>query len=241
MNTTTFTKLAYAIIWILRMDFTIQERTGFEYITSGGPYVTIKDLPSWDTPSATLVQVGSSWFALARDAREGLEMVQRHAKSILALGNATTTVLTYAILTLRQVILCKASGNNLVWTRSETLFSDIPASDTAIDMVLWAANTTSTEPQPSSINRLPVEIQDRILYHATVSLVASAKLGCELGLGSDFSWSDRGVNIGIQETNRHRTEGSPVESQIAFNGGMSGLSYRRMGGYPVIHEIPRAV
>ncbi|KID98571.1 hypothetical protein MAJ_05499, partial [Metarhizium majus ARSEF 297] len=236
MNTTTFMKLAYATIWILRMDFTILERIGFEYVDCGGPYVQLTDLPSWDTPEATLVQAGSSWFALSRDGREGLEMVQRHVNSILSLRNSTTTVMTYAILTLRQVILCKADGNGLVWTRSETLFGDIPASDTAIDMVLWAANTTSTEPQPSSINGLPIEIQDRILYYATASSVASAKLGCELGLGSAFSWDDRGEKIGIEETKRHRSESSPVESQIAFNGVMSGLSYKRKRGYQAIRH-----
>lgn len=231
MNTTTFMKLAYATIWILRMDFTIFERIGFEHITSGGPYVKVTDLPSWGIPGATLVQAGSSWFALAQDTREGLEMVQRHVNSNLSPADPTTNVVTYAILTLRQVTLCKAEGNGLVWTRSETLFGDIPASDAAIDMILWATNTTGTQPRPSSINYLPIEIQDKILYYATASFVASAKLGCDLGLGSPFSWSDKGVKISIQVVKRHRFESSPVESQIFFNGVMSGLSYKRERGY----------
>ncbi|KAK5998977.1 hypothetical protein PT974_01362 [Cladobotryum mycophilum] len=239
MNTTTFMKLAYATIWIPRMDFTVVERMGFEHISSGGPYVQLIDLPSWETPKATLVQAGPSWFALAHDTREGLEMVRRHMNSNLSLGDSTNGVVTYAILTLRQVILCKADGSELVWTKSETLFDDIPISDTAIDMILWAANTTnttSTKPQPSTINFLPTEIRDRILYYASTSFVASAKLGCELGLGSPFSWVDRGVKIRVEEVKRHRSESSPVESQIAFGEVMSGLSYKRERGYRAIHS-----
>lgn len=235
MNTTTFMKLAYATIWILRMEFTISERVGFEHISSGGPYVQLVDLPSWETPEATLVQAGSSWFALAQDSREGLKLVRHHMNTNLALGDSTANVVTYAILTLRQVILCKADGSELVWTRPETLFDDTPASDNAIDMILWATNTTSTEPQQSTINLLPIEIQDRILYHAATSFVASAKLGCELGLGSPFSWADRGVKITVEEVKRHRFESSPVESRVAFNGVMSGLSYKRERGYQAMH------
>ncbi|OAA36630.1 hypothetical protein NOR_07430 [Metarhizium rileyi] len=236
MNSTTFLKLAYATIWILRMDFTIVERIGFDYITDGGPYVKLIDLPGWRTPEATLVRAGSSWFALARDVREGIEMVQRHRSCTLSLGDASTNVATYAILTLRHVTLCKAEGNELVWTRSETLFGDIVASDAATDMLLWATNTTGAEPQLSSINCLPTEVQDRILSYAEVSAVAAAKLGCDLGLGSPFSWSDGGVKIRIEDAKRHRFEGSPVESHIFLNGVMSGLSYKRERGYQAICE-----
>jgi hypothetical protein len=237
MNTTTFMKLAYAIIWISRMEFALLERTGFEHVTGGRLYVHLAYLPSWETPEATLVQVGSSWFVLAQDTREGLEMVRRHMSSSPSLGDSTTNnVVTYAILTVRQIILCKAHGSELTWKRPETLFfGDNLASDTAINMILWATNTASTEPQPTTINFLPVEIQDRILYYAATSFVASAKLGCELGLGSPFTWMDRGEKIEIRNHKRHRGETSPVESQIAFNGVMSGLSYRRDLPYQAIH------
>jgi hypothetical protein len=231
MQPTTFKKLAYATIWILRMDFTIIERMGFEHISIGGPYVQLIDLPSWDSPEATLVQVGSSWFALARDAREGLEIVRRHMNSSLSLGDSVTNVVTYTILTLRQVILCKVDENGLVWTRPETLFGDSPASDTAINMLLWAIHTSNTEKEPSLISRLPLEIQDRILHYARPSFVASAKLGCELGLGSPFFWDENGARIMVEHFKRHRFESSPVESHIAFNGLMSGLSYKRERGY----------
>ncbi|KAH0593895.1 hypothetical protein MHUMG1_08217 [Metarhizium humberi] len=226
MNTIVFQKLAYATIWISTLDFILFERVGFEHVSTSprGPYVDVVDLPSWEAPEETLVLAGSCWFALAQDTREGLEMVRRHMTNHLE--DSATTVRTYAILTLRHVVLCKAQGSELTWTRSETLFfGDGYTSDTAIDMILWAIHTT--EPQPSAINCLPVEIQDRILYYATTSFVASAKLGCTLGAGSPFPWVDGGLQLELQENKRHRTESSPVESQIYFGGVMSGLSYKR--------------
>ncbi|KAK9434808.1 hypothetical protein VB005_09593 [Metarhizium brunneum] len=233
MNTIVFQKLAYATIWISTLDFILFERVGFEHVSTSprGPYVDVVDLPGWEAPEETLVQAGSCWFALAQDTREGLEMVQRHMTNHLK--DSATAVRTYAILTLRHVILCKAQGSELTWTRSETLFGDGYTSDTAIDMILWAIHTT--EPQPSAINCLPVEIQDRILYYATTSVVASAKLGCTLGAGSPFPWVDGGLQLELQENKRHRTESSPVESQIYFGGVMSGLSYKRERGDKGLH------
>ncbi|KZZ95243.1 hypothetical protein AAL_04474 [Moelleriella libera RCEF 2490] len=225
MNATTFMKLAYATIWISTLNFIVSERMGFERVSSRGPYVDVVDLPTWEAPEETLVQAGSSWFALAQDTRQGLKMVQRHMTGHSE--GSTESVRIYVILTLRHVILCKAQEGELVWTRSGTLFRDGYASNTAIDMILWAINTTSTGPQPSALNSLPIEVQDRILDHATTSFVASAKLGCELGAGSSSSWVDNGLKITLQEVKRHRMESSPIESQVYFGGVMSGLSYKQ--------------
>ncbi|EEU40665.1 uncharacterized protein NECHADRAFT_76041 [Fusarium vanettenii 77-13-4] len=243
MNATTFMKLAYATLWISSMDFTIRERTGFEHITEGGAYVWLVDLPNWETPKATLFKAGSTWFVLAQDIQDGLEMVRRHAQGHSLLIDPAANVVTYAILSLRQLTLCKAERNEIVWTKSEALFGEAPASDDAIDVMLWATNTSGdTESKPTRLNLLPTEIQDGILYHATASLVASAKLGCELGLGSPFSWADRGAKIRVEERKRHRFESSPVESQIFFDGAMSGLSYKRDPRHQIIrpgqHPLP---
>lgn len=246
MNTTTFMKFAYAIICISRNQFTLLERTGFEHISDGGPYVWVWDLPGWETPNETktMVPVGSSWFVLSQDVQQGLQMVRNHRQTSSSLTRSATSSVVYAILTLGQVVLCKASGVGLVWTQSEKLFDGTtPASDTAIDMILWAANASGNQPQQTIINRLPVEIQDRILYHATTSCVASARLGCELRLGSNFTWVDRGVKIDISESKSHRSESSPVESHIVLNGVKSGLAYKRTRGYEKIHlnrTLPRS-
>lgn len=155
-------------------------------------------------------------------------MVRRHAKSHSSLKDSTANVVTYAILTLRRLTLCKVEGNVFMWTRPEALFGDAPASDDAIDVLLWATNTArDAELETNRLYLLPIEIQDRILDHATTSPVASAKLGCELGLGSPFSWVDRGAKIRLEEAKRHRFESSPVESQILFDRVMCGLSYKQ--------------
>ncbi|KAI5462043.1 hypothetical protein BGZ63DRAFT_506852 [Mariannaea sp. PMI_226] len=240
MNDTTFRKLAYATIWISGLQFALQERAGFEHVSRGGPYVHIANLPSWEAPKATFIQTGSSWFVLAQDTKKGLEMMQCHMNS-LPLGESAGNGHVYVILSHRYVTLCKANGHEVVWTRPEPLFGDIPISDAAIDMILWANNTASTKSQPSAINFLPIEIQDRILYYATTSLVASAKLGCELGLGSPFSWTDRGVKIQVEVSKRHRSEFSPIESHISFDKVLSGLSYKRERGYNIIHVRPPPV
>src|SRR5690606_18889286 len=103
MNTTTFMKLAYAIIWISKMEFTLLERIGFEHISVGGPYVRVVDLPCWETPDATLVQAGSgsSWFVLSQDIRGPFEKVRNHRKSQSLLTRPTTDDAVYVILTLR--------------------------------------------------------------------------------------------------------------------------------------------
>lgn len=88
----TFTKLAYATIWISTMEFTLFQRLGFEHISSGGAYVSLVKLLNWETPEATLVQAGSSWFVLAQDTQEGLEMVRRHINRNLSLGNSAANV-----------------------------------------------------------------------------------------------------------------------------------------------------
>ena len=115
MNTTTFMKLAYAVIWISKMEFSLLERMGFEHVSDRrGPYVRLLDLPCWETPEATLVPAGSSsWFVLSQDVWEGLEMVRNHMKSLPSLTSSTTSKVIYTILTLRQVVLCRAAGDEL--------------------------------------------------------------------------------------------------------------------------------
>lgn len=211
MNNVTFTKLAYAVIWILNLDFTIVERTGFEHVGGrGGPYVGVADLPQWDTPDETIVRVGTCWIVLARDIPKGKKMIRGHVET-----RATMTgTATYAILTLRQIACCKVYDGELVYTRPEPLFNDTPPSDSAIGLLLWASDLHQAEPKPCRLNHLPIEIQDRILRLSTASSVTAAKLGIELALGSPFSWAEQGRKIKLEEVLRHRTKASPVESQL---------------------------
>lgn len=226
MNHLTFMKLAYATIWISTMQFDILERMGFEHVSRGGPYVSVRDLPKWQTPEEVLIQVGSTWVVFSQDSREGLELVRNHVDHASIDSGHGTCI--YIILTLRQIFLCRKQGQGIEVTRSEALFNgDIPPSDAALDMIIWATNLEHSQPLRKLLDPLPVEIQDNILYYTTVSPVASAKLGCELGLGLPFAWLDQGLEICLETNRRHRSERSPVESQLFFDGIMSGLSYKR--------------
>lgn len=227
VNDVTFMRLAYAIIWILDLDFTIVERTGFEHVGGrGGPYVGVADLPRWDAPDETIVRVGTYWIVLARDIPKGLEMIRERMEKRKAMTNSTSSTTTYGILTIKHIVFCKVHDGDLVYTRPESLFGEIPLSGSAIDLLLWASDLHHAEPEPCRLNFLPIEIQDRILRHATTSTVAAAKRGIELALGSPCSWTERRRKIKLEEVLRHRTEASPVESQIFFNGVISGLSYK---------------
>ncbi|KAF5698101.1 hypothetical protein FMUND_15200 [Fusarium mundagurra] len=226
-NNVTFMKLAYAVIRILNLDFTVVERMGFEHVIGrGGKYVKVADLPQWDAPNETIVRVGTCWFVLARDIPKGLKMIREHMETPAAMTDSTTSTAAYAILTLRQIVCCKVDDGELVYTRPEPLFSDTPPSDSAINLILWASDLHQAEPKTCRLNYLPVEIQDSVLRQAATSSVAAAKLGIELALGSPFSWTEQGRKINLEEVRRHRTETSPVESGIFFDEVMSGLSYK---------------
>lgn len=116
LNSTVQKKLAYAAIWIASSDFTLVDQEN-----STGPFYywdvfsMAEYEPTWKTPDTTLVQVGPSWFCVARDACDGLEMIQRHIKSQIRPENTT-----YVILTVRDVILCNVHDGELKWTRPET-------------------------------------------------------------------------------------------------------------------------
>ncbi|KAF5710569.1 hypothetical protein FGLOB1_5400 [Fusarium globosum] len=227
MNNITFTKLAFAIIWILNLDFTVVERTGFEHVGGrGGPYVGVADLPRWDASDGTIVRVGTCWILLARDIAKGLEMIREHMEDHEAIADIATGTPRYGILTLKHILCCSVHDGELVYTRPEPLFGNIPLSDSAIYLLLWASDLHQAEPRPCRLNHLPIEIQNRILRQASISNVAAAKLGIELALGSPFSWAEQGRTIKLAEVLRHRTEASPVESQFFFDGLMSGLSYK---------------
>ncbi|KAM0345803.1 hypothetical protein ACHAPU_006156 [Fusarium lateritium] len=155
---------------------------------------------------------------------EGIGMARDHAHSHPPLTNG---VAMYAILSLSQITLCKIVHGELTWTRPEVLLGE-GASETAMDMLIWASNPSEMKPYSSLIHSLPVEIQDTILYYATTSSVSGARLGCTLGLGSPITWIEKGgQKIKTQKKYRKRKESTPVESQIVFYGVMSGLSYTR--------------
>lgn len=224
-NQSTFLRLAAAIVWISSLDFTVVERTGFDH-SPGGPYAWVIDLPQWPCPRSNFIEVRGSWFVLTEDPQEGLESIRRHFSQHTSDRAASEDKeIVYALLSLRQIILVRGKrAGKLEWTKPETIFDDKRAlSDRSIDLLLWM---TKLQTQPTSLGLIPVELQDRILYDASCSAVAAAKLGCELGLGSSFGWHDAGRQIYLENCKRKRTEYSPVESQIYLGQWMSAVSYK---------------
>ena len=256
-NHKTFLKMAYVIAWMVSLNFTLKDRVGFEHISMGGKYVWLDHLPSWDTPESPNFQVGLCHFTLAQDITEGLQMVRQNIHTNENLEECEHESRTYVILTIQHVVLCMMNGGTLVWTKPEALFNmptedtanDLIAvksaqgdlrwkrpkptfprgflSEAGVEQMLWAVNWSRPDPSSNTLHLLPLEIQDRIIRYATSSPLASAMLGCELGLGSGFTWVDeRGQKIGTEDAKRHRAETSPVESYILLNGSMSGLAYK---------------
>ncbi|KAJ3488576.1 hypothetical protein NLG97_g6177 [Lecanicillium saksenae] len=241
MNHTTFMKLAYATIWLLTMDFGLSELKRPESAFQNDANVSITELPPWKAPSEAIRRVGASWFVLAQDVQHGLDIARAHVRGNSAADEISQRAVTYVILTLRRVILCKAEANTLTWTKPAVLYGVDEVSEAAIDMLIWAAAPIPSY-SPTALSILPVEIQDRIIYYAGASLVASALLGCKLSIGSRFSWIERGSKIGLLGKKKHRTAYSPIESRILFHGFKSGLAYQREQNYssPVGPQLMRS-
>lgn len=245
MNNSTFLKLAYATTWLLTMNFSLYELGTPDQAIQGDAHISVTELPLWKAPDQPILQVGSSWFVLAQDLRCGLEMVRAHSSGGSHAEKSGRITSLYVVLSLRRVVLCRVEAKELVWTKPEVLYGEDNASDAAIRMLIWAVSLGSMY-FPTALNTLPVEIQDRIIYYGGVSFVASARLGCRLGLGSRFSWIERGSKIGLQEKKRNRTGCSPIESRILFHGVKSGLAYQREREYSsaepmsMLPPLPRA-
>ncbi|KAM0420426.1 hypothetical protein ACHAPT_011847 [Fusarium lateritium] len=222
---TTFSRLAHAVVSIATLKFSTFNRIQFDH-SPEHPYVRINDLPQWDIPNNNVFRAGASWFVLTQDVLHGVDLVRQHAKNrnadekIPSAGSES-----YAILTLRHIVLCRVGENHLEWTRSEVFFnSEETLSDRAVDMILWAARSS---PAPTLLHKLPIEIQDAILGLSCTSDIGTAILGCQLGLGSPYVRGDRDIWFELEERKRKRMTHSPPEWHIVLAGGFTGVSYKR--------------
>ncbi|KAF4952091.1 hypothetical protein FSARC_12723 [Fusarium sarcochroum] len=223
-NDVTFAKLAHAVVNIAILNFSVSDRTGFDH-SQGGPYVWIDDLPQWDTPNNNCIRARASWFVLTQDITHGVDLIQQHIDNRNKNGDIPTSDSgTYAILTLQHIVICRVHGKDLEWTRPEVFFNNEETiSDRAIDMILWAVHSPS---EPTLLHKLPMEIQDLILRFSRTSSVGAATLGCQLGLGSPFTWGNKEIIIEREDCKRKRNEFSEPESQIFLEKGFTGVSYK---------------
>ena len=222
-NKITFTRLAHATTRIARAEFDVVEQVkGMHGVFA----VKADSLPKWKSPNTTMIPAGKGWFVVSQNAWEGLNMIRDHLKSEgLSRQHSDIPGTTYAILTLRYIILCTTDGDELKWTKPEVLFDGKhPPSGRAIDMLLW---TAYAEPAPNRLSLIPLEIQDRILFYTlSLSTIAPAQLGCQFGWGTSYSWHDGPLELERKDVRQEQTELGQIESQICFDGIWGGLTYR---------------
>ena len=228
-----FMKLAYAAIWLSSMNFEWHDRAipGAAPRRTSMPYVIALSVPQWVTPDARVVQVGATVFILDQDLQAGIEIARTQGLVRERLGSRQRSTV-FAILTLRQIVVCRFHEGKLECSQPEELFDGEAAWEPGANLLLWAANNSSAHaskhmPQSlTSLHALPVEIQDEILGFATTSPLLAAQLGLHLDLGSPFTWMQNELPLELQELILAVDENCPVETQIFFPGAISGLAYR---------------
>lgn len=183
------------------------------------------------------MRVGNVYVLPCEEIKEGLSMAQEHLLSqkfntteSSSTSDTGTAQANYMILSVRHIMLCRASGqNSLEYTAPEPLFNGDfdtgPPSDLVLDYLIWA--TASARPSIStSLHSLPIEVQNLILSYLPGGTVVAAQIGFLLGLGSPCLWKDGPLIVELQEKYHTRPSGSPVESHIWFDGHKSGIVYR---------------
>lgn len=224
-NDLTFRRLASAILLLATLDFKIVEVTRSRPGTSQrlvGPL----DLPAWEPLQMQVMGLGRGWVVVCQDPADCISLIREHVSSQIKQTpeQSTENATYYLVLCIRHITICRAYQNKLEWARPEPfLDGSSPCSDRALELLLWV---TSPRPPRSSIQMLPLEIQDRIIRYVSQGSVEVAKVGCALGLGSPFSWTDGRMTIKREQSHRNWVTYTPVESQIRFGNYMSGIAYR---------------
>jgi hypothetical protein len=223
-NNSTFRRLAYAIVRIITLNFTVQEETLSRQGT-GGFLVWIDNLPEWDFASGHIVRVGGTSIVLCQHIPHAVTLVRRDfAKQILCTPGSADKSLTYLILSVRELILYRINSELERYTEPKRLFDGThPPSDEAIELLLQA---TQTSAPLAPLRKLPVELQDAILDMVSAGAIEGAKVGCLLDAGSVFTWRCGNRNIEREEGRRSRTPWTPVESHIWFGDFPSGVAYK---------------
>jgi hypothetical protein len=223
-NNSTFRRLAYAIVRIITLDFTVEEAT-LSRQGIGGFLVRIDNLPEWGFASGHIVRVGGTSIVICQHAPHAVTLARNDfAKQMLSTPGLADKVLTYLILSVREFIMYRINSEVERYTEPKRLFDGThPPSDEAIELLLQA---TQTSAPTSSLRKLPVELQNAILDKVSAGPIESARIGCLLDAGSVFTWRCGNRNIEREEGRRSRTPWPPVESHIWFGGYPSGIAYK---------------
>ncbi|KAF2453071.1 hypothetical protein BDY21DRAFT_388296 [Lineolata rhizophorae] len=217
-------QLAYAIVRIVTLDFTVEEATLSRQGT-GGFLVWINNLPEWDFASGDIVRVGGTSIVICQHAPHAVTLVRKDfAKQIQSTPGSADESLTYLVLSVQELILYRINSELERYTEPKRLFDGTgPPSDEAIELLLQA---TQTSAPTASLRKLPVELQNAILDKVSAGPIERARVGCLLDAGSVFAWRCGNRNIEREEGRRSRTPWTPVESHIWFGGYPSGTAYK---------------
>ncbi|KAF1840530.1 uncharacterized protein K460DRAFT_349078 [Cucurbitaria berberidis CBS 394.84] len=223
-NNSTFRRLAYAIVRIVTLDFTVEEAT-LSRPGTGGFLVWINNIPEWDFASGHIVRVGGTSIVICQHVPHAITLVRKdYAKRILSTPGSADKTLTYLILSVRELILYRINSEVERYTESKRLFDGTyPPSEEAIEILLQA---TQTNILTTPLHKLPIELQDAILDKVSAGPIESARVGCLLDAGSVFTWRSGKRKIEREEGRRCRSSCTPVESQILFGGYPSGIAYK---------------
>ena len=228
-NNSTFRKFAYAIIRIVTLEFNVVEVTTPRQ-GSGGFLVWLHNLPEWDPFKGDIVSVSKTSIVLSRHITHAIATMRKDfAKTALSArpqiaSTSSNEYRTYLILTVREVILYRISYDSEIYTKPERLFDGYgPPSEEALQLLLEATCGGFTR---TLTKQLPIELQDLILDNVSAGPIERARVGCILECGSIFTWKYGGRNIEREEGCRSRTQSTPVESHIWFDGHSSGLAYK---------------
>jgi hypothetical protein len=144
-----------------------------------------------------------------------------------------STYNAYLLFSVRHIILCHVDGKGaLLYTARAAFLNGIDAPSSAAIVLLLQGLSFTFPPPRTWVHNFPIEIQDRILEYVSEGPIEAARLGCLLNLGSPFGWMRtkdetrmRG-HIERHECYTHRSEATPVESQIWFGETFSGVTYK---------------
>ncbi|KAF4631208.1 hypothetical protein G7Y89_g6918 [Cudoniella acicularis] len=232
-NELTFRKLAYAIVQIASLNFRVIECT-----TSRpgifGAVIGALDLPPWDALQEQIVPASHGWVVVTQNLADGVSLIEEHLKSQEEQASERSSPQPkitgdYLILSIRHIILYCAHENKLEWTMPEKFLDGASSgcSDRALELLI---SITYSNPPRNTIHSLPIELQDRVLRYVSQGSVEGARMGCALGIGSPFSWTDGRMEIGSERSHRAWVPFRPIESEIYFGDYRSGLAYRGREG-----------
>jgi len=225
------------------MDFSVVE------MIWDTPPMGIGGFPNWEPFSSQIVSLGRSLRLVLCQNLDCSPKLIREDINGCQLPNQDEIV--YLILSIRHIALCQVShDNNMKYTRPEPFFDGSNAfpSDRAIELLLTAQHDYQRTRQNTLLHKLPIEIQDMILYSKTgpvLGPIEAGMLGCALHLGTPFSWRDSSggdLVVSIQGENKHPEPLRPtwyrapsarraprlkaVAEHIYFGDHFSGLQYQ---------------